>query len=802
MHKKFVKYLWYLLIGISYAIHAMGPQTIPLKDIVFNVLGSTEQNFRTFFGWQNGKLTQNLFWFHQPNMNQWLNQHAFRWTIFQGTFNFYTIQDLRNNTANPQPLSNPRLTILLYNPQDERATDIRYLMAEPNNKNALFQIASTPSVVEGGMIDSNALLEQMIPHAVQGEFASFATMGATIWRKYFLPTFDFGTNYFANRFFYLFHKFNRIPIQYPQAFDPLTGRFWQLGTDQFGYPYGWLSYQDRGNTYYVLIRKIDNATIEYITGSYQMSQTGQPIINPSTFQKLPKGLYHYFNGTVASAQGAQVTPYAQGWWIPARQQFWNEQLAHYIHPTQELANLFTQARRQTAPQIDLDQLAQNSYTNNDIPHIGIALHDNVIVTNGYGPSGRDPNALQEIIPLDRDQRVSLALTTAFSLRSAIQKWGNVHSIPANVRNFAYMINQASYEATLRLGHMARKPTIFLTLMGASSFRNDIMWIANGIDRMAHFIKQAGLNVILIYRPDTQVNTRWTQGDIQFLQRMLQVSDFVNNTNMSQIPAVTQDIQQYVNALWTNNVVQASHFANQLNYYFKTVQPQTHIPQQQVIQQPSWQTVPNNWFGIPGAIYFYDRNQPYFEFTNFFESPIWLDNKWWPTTEHYYQAAKFSHNHQLQIQIQQARSARDAFNIAQQNRNQIRRDWQQVNLGIMLNALRAKFAQNQNLKTLLLSTGNAPLVENAGANDTFFGAGADGKGTNHLGRLLMHVRAELAGQIPYGTPYQPGPGTPQVAQQVQPQVIAPAQQQPRQPRRPARQSQPRRKGQPRRRGRRG
>lgn len=65
---------------------------------------------------------------------------------------------------------------------------------------------------------------------------------------------------------------------------------------------------------------------------------------------------------------------------------------------------------------------------------------------------------------------------------------------------------------------------------------------------------------------------------------------------------------------------------------------------------------------------------------------------------------------------------------------------------MLKAVRTKFNQNPQLRDLLLNTRNATLVEDAGANDAIWGAGADYWGTNHLGRILMHVRDELrAGQ---------------------------------------------------------
>ena len=61
---------------------------------------------------------------------------------------------------------------------------------------------------------------------------------------------------------------------------------------------------------------------------------------------------------------------------------------------------------------------------------------------------------------------------------------------------------------------------------------------------------------------------------------------------------------------------------------------------------------------------------------------------------------------------------------------------------MLKAIRAKFSQDPNLRNSLLDTDNQVLVEDAGQRDNVWGAGADYMGTNHLGRILMHVRDEL------------------------------------------------------------
>jgi len=60
---------------------------------------------------------------------------------------------------------------------------------------------------------------------------------------------------------------------------------------------------------------------------------------------------------------------------------------------------------------------------------------------------------------------------------------------------------------------------------------------------------------------------------------------------------------------------------------------------------------------------------------------------------------------------------------------------------MRDVLRAKFTQHEDLRALLLSTGDAKLVEHT-ANDSYWADGGDGSGRNMLGQLLMQLREEL------------------------------------------------------------
>jgi ribA/ribD-fused uncharacterized protein len=74
---------------------------------------------------------------------------------------------------------------------------------------------------------------------------------------------------------------------------------------------------------------------------------------------------------------------------------------------------------------------------------------------------------------------------------------------------------------------------------------------------------------------------------------------------------------------------------------------------------------------------------------------------------------------------------------------LRPDWEIVKDDIMREILREKFAQHLELRALLLSTGDAQLIEHT-ANDRYWADGGDGRGKNRLGELLMELRRELLG----------------------------------------------------------
>jgi ribA/ribD-fused uncharacterized protein len=143
------------------------------------------------------------------------------------------------------------------------------------------------------------------------------------------------------------------------------------------------------------------------------------------------------------------------------------------------------------------------------------------------------------------------------------------------------------------------------------------------------------------------------------------------------------------------------------------------------------------------IQFYHPNKPYGFFSNFAPYPIFLKEKRWPTSEHYFQAQKFV-NTPHEEAIRQAKTAREAAEMGRDRRRPLRPDWEVVKEEVMREAVYAKFTQHPDLTEKLLATENSPLIEHT-ANDRYWGNGGDGTGLNRLGQLLMAIREQIGSQ---------------------------------------------------------
>ena len=141
-----------------------------------------------------------------------------------------------------------------------------------------------------------------------------------------------------------------------------------------------------------------------------------------------------------------------------------------------------------------------------------------------------------------------------------------------------------------------------------------------------------------------------------------------------------------------------------------------------------------------AIRFFSQSETHREFSNFAPFGIDLDGKRWPTTEHYYQAQKFT-DPKLQKDIRQAVKPPIAKSLADKHKAAIRPDWDAVKDEVMYRAVRRKFELHAELRELLLATGEEDIVE-AAPTDYYWGVGSDGTGQNKLGKIIERIRAEL------------------------------------------------------------
>ena len=117
----------------------------------------------------------------------------------------------------------------------------------------------------------------------------------------------------------------------------------------------------------------------------------------------------------------------------------------------------------------------------------------------------------------------------------------------------------------------------------------------------------------------------------------------------------------------------------------------------------------------------------------------LDGEWYNSTEAAYVAGKT-------IDLEARATVRGFSKPGQVKRFgrtlELRSDWEDVKLPLMLGLLRQKFSKDSELGMKLTGTGQQELVEGNTWNDTFWGV-CRGRGQNNLGKLLMQVREEIA-----------------------------------------------------------
>lgn len=128
---------------------------------------------------------------------------------------------------------------------------------------------------------------------------------------------------------------------------------------------------------------------------------------------------------------------------------------------------------------------------------------------------------------------------------------------------------------------------------------------------------------------------------------------------------------------------------------------------------------------------------------------WLSNFWpakielwelkFPSAENAYQAAKCLYEEDM---AQFESCSAGVAKIKGRNVKMIP-GWDGLKLGLMEEIVRQKFSdKNPELKAKLLLTGDQELVEGNQWGDRYWGV-CRGVGQNHLGKILMKVRKEIA-----------------------------------------------------------
>lgn len=128
---------------------------------------------------------------------------------------------------------------------------------------------------------------------------------------------------------------------------------------------------------------------------------------------------------------------------------------------------------------------------------------------------------------------------------------------------------------------------------------------------------------------------------------------------------------------------------------------------------------------------------YYFLSNMYPVPVTFENMTYSCAESAFQAAKCSDPADRKKFI--FLNGYEAKKLGR--RVNLRKDWESVKLNIMYQCVKSKFANNPDLKSELLNTKNAILIEGNTWNDTFWGV-CNGIGENHLGKILMQIRDEL------------------------------------------------------------
>ncbi len=117
----------------------------------------------------------------------------------------------------------------------------------------------------------------------------------------------------------------------------------------------------------------------------------------------------------------------------------------------------------------------------------------------------------------------------------------------------------------------------------------------------------------------------------------------------------------------------------------------------------------------------------------------LDGVVYKTAEHAYQALRMLPEVQEEVRI--TTSPMDSWRKAQELKRADKLDPNVNKYELMETIFRAKLEQHEDIKKVLLASGDKPLLK-IYDTDYYWGTGADGSGENNMGKIWMDLRKGL------------------------------------------------------------
>ena len=141
---------------------------------------------------------------------------------------------------------------------------------------------------------------------------------------------------------------------------------------------------------------------------------------------------------------------------------------------------------------------------------------------------------------------------------------------------------------------------------------------------------------------------------------------------------------------------------------------------------------------PEPVFFYERE--FYPFSNFSSFMVMYEGTLWATSEHAYQASKFTEPSLIQ-EIKEARSSHDAFQLSRKYAHLEKSNWKEIRVRVMEEIVREKLVQHPVIQKKLEETGSREILEDSPI-DSFWGLGPNKDGENQLGKIWMKLRDGL------------------------------------------------------------